>query len=82
MPTKDKEKKPKNSSGDTGSAAVQIGLLTEKIDRLSGHFKKFPKDFISKRGFLKMVGRRHRLLNYLKKNNGAKYKEVAGKYKI
>ena len=47
---------------DTGSAEVQVALLTGRINYLNDHFKKFPKDFTSRGGFLKMIGRRRRLL--------------------
>jgi len=54
------------SEGDTGSPEVQIAVLTERISRLSEHLKTHPKDNHSRRGLLKMVGRRRRLLEYLK----------------
>ena len=50
---------------DTGSTKVQVALLTEKINELTGHLKEHKKDFDSRSGLLKMVGRRRRLLNYL-----------------
>lgn len=52
---------------DTGSAEVQVGLLTEKIEELVSHLKTHPKDHHSRRGLLKMVGQRKRFLNYLHK---------------
>ena len=52
---------------DTGSAEVQIAILTERINILGGHFKSHKKDFTSRRGLLSLVGKRRRLLNYLKK---------------
>jgi len=61
---------------DTGSPAVQIGIITERINILNEHFKKFPKDLSSRHGFLRLIGRRRRLLEYLKNSNPAKYKEV------
>jgi small subunit ribosomal protein S15 len=67
---------------DTGSPEVQIALLTTKINLLSGHFKKFPKDFTSRFGFLKMIGQRRRLLDYLKKNKKDKYKEIIDKLEL
>ena len=67
---------------DTGSPEVQIALLTGRINHLSGHFKKFPKDYISKSGFLKMIGQRRRLIEYLKKHNKAKYKEIIAKLEL
>lgn len=62
---------------DTGSAEVQINLLTKSIEELAGHLKKNPKDHHSRRGLLKMVGKRRRLLRYLKEKNEKKYKETA-----
>lgn len=54
---------------DTGSAPVQIGILTKEIEELTAHLKKNPKDHHSRRGLLKMVGKRRRLLDYLSKTN-------------
>jgi small subunit ribosomal protein S15 len=67
---------------DTGSAEVQIALLTERINILGGHFKQHKKDFHSRRGLLMLVGRRRRLLNYLKKKDLKKYEEVLGKLNL
>lgn len=64
---------------DTGSAAVQIGLLTSKIEELTGHLKKHPKDNHSRRGLLQMVGKRRRLLKYLEKNDSKAYNAVIKK---
>ncbi|MCX5707055.1 MAG: 30S ribosomal protein S15 [Candidatus Omnitrophica bacterium] len=64
---------------DTGSAEVQIALLTERINLLGGHFKLHKKDFHSRRGLLCLVGTRRKLLNYLKKKDVKKYEEVLGK---
>ena len=61
---------------DTGSPEVQIALLTERINDLTGHLVKNKKDFHSKQGLLKMVGKRRRLLNYLKDNDINKYRKV------
>jgi small subunit ribosomal protein S15 len=58
---------------DTGSSGVQIALFTMRIRYLSDHFKKFPKDFASKVGFLKIIGQRRRLLNYVKKRDKDSY---------
>jgi small subunit ribosomal protein S15 len=66
-------------SRDTGSAEVQIAILTERINILSEHFKQHKKDFHSRRGLLMLVGRRRRLLNYLKKKDIKKYEEVLEK---
>jgi ribosomal protein S15 len=54
---------------DTGATAVQIALLTERVEELTGHFKRHPKDTNSRRGLLKLVGQRRRLLAYLRKSN-------------
>ena len=64
---------------DTGSAVVQIALLTEKINHLTEHFKSHRKDFHSRRGLLIMIGTRRRLLAYLKKSNSKKYEETIDK---
>ena len=66
----------KTHSNDTGSACVQIALLTERINNLSQHFKRHNKDYGSRRGLLMLVGRRRRLLGYLKRKNMTQYKEV------
>jgi small subunit ribosomal protein S15 len=65
MPTKDLVKKYQTHAGDTGSTQVQIALLTERITELTDHLKEHRKDFDSRSGLLKQVGRRRRLLNYL-----------------
>jgi len=67
---------------DVGSSEVQIGLLSEKINYLSDHFKKNKNDNHSTRGLLYAVNRRKRLLEYLKKNNSESYKNVLAKLKI
>jgi small subunit ribosomal protein S15 len=59
----------KKHDNDSGSPEVQIALLTERINTLSSHFKSHAKDHHSRRGLLKMVGRRKRLLSYLKKKD-------------
>ena len=61
---------------DVGSAEIQIGLLSQKIQKLAEHFKKFKKDKHSTIGLNKSVNRRKRLLNYLKKNNLESYNKV------
>ena len=61
---------------DTGSPAVQIALLTERISQLTSHFNTHGKDFGSRQGLLKLVGNRRRLLNYLRAQDSAKYKEL------
>ncbi|MFA5337194.1 MAG: 30S ribosomal protein S15 [Candidatus Omnitrophota bacterium] len=62
---------------DTGSASVQVALLTERINYLTDHLKKHKKDFHSRRGLLMLVGRRRRLLTYLKKKDPQGYSGVA-----
>jgi len=61
---------------DTGSAQVQIAILTERINELTGHLKVHKKDIHSRKGLLSMVGKRRRLLNYVKNKNPEKYQEV------
>jgi small subunit ribosomal protein S15 len=65
--------------GDTGSPEVQIALLTERIKDLTGHLKSFPKDNHSRRGLLKLVGQRRRLLAYLVKKDTTRYRVVIGR---
>lgn len=75
----DKEKvitKYQHHTTDTGSPEVQIALLTEKLNDLTEHLNRNKKDFHSKQGLLKMVGKRRRLLNYLKDKDINKYREV------
>ena len=67
---------------DTGSSEVQIGLLTQKIEKLSEHFKKFRKDKHSSQGLLKSVNRRKKLLEYLKKHNFESYNNVLSKLNL
>ncbi len=67
---------------DTGSPEVQIALLTERINYLTEHFKVHTKDHHSKRGLLKVIGQRKRLIDYLKKKDFGKYKEVIEKLGI
>jgi len=64
---------------DTGSAFVQIALLTERINHLSKHFEMHKKDHHSRQGLLKMVSTRRRLLSYLKKSDTKKYEEILSK---
>lgn len=65
-----------NHEKDTGSAEVQIALFSEEIERLTKHLKKHTKDNGSRTGLLKMVAKRRRLLEYLKKENIKKYDKV------
>lgn len=67
---------------DTGSPEVQIALLSERIGYLTEHFKTHKKDHHSRRGLLKLVGKRRRLLDYLKEQDIEKYKEVIGELGI
>ena len=69
----------KGHDTDTGSTAVQIGLLTRQISDLTGHLKKNAKDNISRRGLLKMVGKRRRLLSYLEKTDSKTYNSLRKK---
>ncbi len=62
--------------GDTGSPEVQVALLTHRINDLTGHFKTHKKDFHSRTGLLKLVGKRRSLLNYLKKKDIARYRDL------
>ena len=67
---------------DTGSAQVQIALLTERINLLTGHFQEHKKDHHSRRGLLMLVGKRRRLLDYLKKKDIAKYQQLLQKLNL
>ena len=67
---------------DTGSSEVQIALLTDKIENLSNHIKKFKKDKHSSVGLLKAVNRRKKLLDYLKRNKIDSYKNVLTKLNL
>ncbi|BAZ90703.1 30S ribosomal protein S15 [Cylindrospermopsis raciborskii LB2897] len=67
---------------DTGSADVQIAMLTERINRLSQHLQANKKDHSSRRGLLKMIGERKRLLNYIQKNNSDKYQSLISRLGI
>ena len=67
---------------DTGSAEVQIAIITERINNLGEHFKSHKKDHTSRRGLLSLVGRRRRLLNYLKAKDIKKYETVLDKLSL
>ena len=69
-------------SRDTGSAEVQIAILTERINGLSDHFKTHKKDLHSRHGLLILVSRRRKLLKYLKDKDMKKYEEVLGKLNL
>lgn len=72
----------RRSDEDTGSAEVQIAILTSRITELTEHFRAHPKDFASRRGLLKMVSRRRRLLDYLKGVDPQRYLDVIGRLDI
>ena len=67
---------------DTGSPEVQVALLTERINSLTDHFKGHVKDHSGRRGLLKLVGQRRRLLNYLKKSDFERYRSLIGELGI
>lgn len=67
---------------DTGSPEVQIALLSARIEQLSHHFKGHEKDHASRRGLLQMVGRRRKLLNYLRVKDQGRYQRVLGELGI
>ena len=67
---------------DTGSAVIQVALITERINYLTGHFKVHKKDFSSRRGLLKMIGQRRRLLSYLQKSDTKSYQETIDKLNL
>jgi small subunit ribosomal protein S15 len=67
---------------DTGSPEYQIALFTEKIKKLTAHLKKNTKDFHSRRGLLKMVSKRKKLMDYLKKTNEKAYKTIVKKLSL
>jgi small subunit ribosomal protein S15 len=72
----------RRGTADTGSAEVQIALLSGRITELTGHFKKHTKDFASRRGLLKMVSRRRRLLDYLKRVAPQRYLDIIKRLEI
>jgi len=67
---------------DTGSPEVQVALLTERINELSEHFKLHAKDHHSRRGLLKMVSQRRRLLDYLRKKDAARYQDLIQRLRL
>ncbi len=75
-------KKFKTHESDTGSSEVQIAILTTEIEQLTEHLKTHKKDFSSRRGLLKKVGQRRRLLRYLQKDNPASFEEIVKKLKL
>ena len=70
------------SDKDTGSTEVQIALLTERIQELTDHLKKYKKDHSSRRGLLKLVGHRRNLLKYLKQKDLEKYRDILKKLNL
>ena len=72
----------KREENDTGSSEVQIALLTERISELTEHLKSHKNDNHSRRGLLKMVGKRRNLLNYLAKKDVNRYREIAQKLSL
>ena len=68
----------KRGEKDTGSTEVQVALLTSRINHLAEHLKTHNKDFHSRQGLFKMIGRRRRLLEYLKRNDVERYRAVIG----
>ena len=69
-------------ASDTGSPEVQVALLTQRINDLTQHFKTHVKDNHSRRGLLKLVSQRRRLLDYLRRNNADRYREVISRLGI
>ena len=69
-------------AGDTGSPEVQVALLSERINTLTEHFKTHVKDNHSRRGLLKMVSQRRQLLDYIKRSDEARYKELIERLNI
>lgn len=67
------------NEADTGSPEVQVALLTARINDLQSHFKANKKDHSSRRGLLKMVGRRRKMLDYIKRSDEDRYKTLIGK---
>lgn len=85
LPTTAKQeiiKKFGTGAGDTGSPEVQVALLTEKINQLTEHLKTHKKDDHSRRGLLKMVSKRRRLLRYLMDKNETRYQELVTKLNL
>ena len=71
-----------NKAGDTGSPEVQVAILSERINNLTGHFKTHVKDNHSRRGLLKLVSTRRSLLDYLKRTDEGRYKALLDKHNI
>lgn len=77
--TQDVIKSNQRSDTDTGSPEVQVALLTNRINSLTGHFKEHKKDHHSRQGLLRMVNRRRKLLAYLKSKDVSRYQELIAK---
>ena len=75
-------KKFQTHKGDTGSPEVQIAILSTEIDEVAEHLKKHRKDNHSRRGLLKMVGNRRRLLRYIKEEDDKRYEKIVDKLKL
>ncbi len=75
-------KKYGKNEKDTGSTAVQVAMMSKKISELTEHLKTNQKDYATKRGLLMMVGKRKRLLSYLKSQNLEEYRDLVKKLKI
>jgi small subunit ribosomal protein S15 len=75
-------KKFKTHEGDTGSPEVQIAILSHEITQLTDHLKTHKKDFSSRRGLLKKVGQRRRLMVYLQREDNTRFEELAKKLKL
>ena len=75
-------KKYQTHEGDTGSTEVQVAILSEEIKELADHLKQHAKDHSSRRGLLRKVGERRRLLRYLRKENAKSYDELTKKLKL
>jgi small subunit ribosomal protein S15 len=71
-----------NTTADTGSPEVQVALLSERIGNLTEHLKTHAKDFHSRRGLLMLVGRRRRLLDYLKSKDQRRYEALIGRLSL
>lgn len=76
MPSKSLVKKYQTHAGDTGSSQVQVAILSDRINELTAHLKDHKKDFDSRSGLLKLVGRRRRLLNYLSSTQPEAYTQL------
>ena len=75
-------KKFQKDAGDTGSAQVQIAILTEEIKELQGHLEQHKKDFSSRRGLIRKVNQRHKLLNYLMRDDEKVYEDIITRLKF